>query len=272
MHYFMKTISLLCFLSLALLTSQAFGLQSVAAPKGNAKKRIMLESRIAESMSAYKVIEEEIDTLAKSNEKLSLRLTELKSKQSKLSVSTESYPEVIKSLHSQRVQLLVSLAGIEARREALLVAKEELQATPINDDVLKPMLESIKLREELLNLVEAQARAADAPRSRVLEAKLALLHAKTQLAELKLSSRNSAAMGQLDTSLLETSLELADQKARLAQTKLLISSIEPVFKDIKSCRSEISSIFSSLRSKGTDLRNLQVDIDNYQEELDALKN
>ena len=77
----------------------------------------------------------------------------------KVGVSIESFPEIIKNLQSQRIDLMIDLAGLTAKREAILTAQKEVVDKSESSTDHKTILAD-SLLETSLELAEKKARLA----------------------------------------------------------------------------------------------------------------
>ena len=72
-------------------------------------------------------------------------------------VSAESFPEIVKSLQSERVDLVIDLAGLTAKRTAILSAQKAVEGIPDQFATDKTLLAN-SLLETSLELAEKKAR------------------------------------------------------------------------------------------------------------------
>ena len=143
--------------------------------------------------------------------------------QAESGVSNESFAEIIKMLHTQRVELMIDLAGLEARRDMLReVRSSRQQNMPENALQLIRLLEDA-LALEQKNLARTQSLydnamkpeiEVEAAQKRVLEAEAKLLEAR---GKLELAAEES-----LPEELLALSLERSEKRARLDKIKELL--------------------------------------------------
>jgi chromosome segregation ATPase len=238
------------------LSHPSFG-QSVPTPPKKSAEMIKLENLIAEKMNFQLEIEQSISDVSKRIQLLSTELDSLRKQESQMSVSAESYSEVLKTLHSQRFQLLIDLAGIDARHEAIEKAIAELTRQQA-DSLVNPLQKLVEIRakdiERLRMMMEQGAISTDNFR----DAEIALLEAKTRLAQV--NSTSGGALGQLNSQLLNTSLEKTEKAARLAKTSSLIEEVD-----------EYRTHASKVSDKQQELNHLSVSIRSLQDELETVK-
>ena len=141
-------------------------------------------------------------------------LSALRERKSKLAISEQSYPEILKTLHSQRVQLSIDLAGIDARYDAIAIAIK-VETEKHNVDVVMPFKRLIELREAKLKALNESDKATAQQKQ---AAEIELLQAKVQLAQ---ATKLSSSLTHLNSQLLDTSLERAEKTARLEKANSL---------------------------------------------------
>ena len=98
---------------------QRLDAQSATTPPKPSPRVTMLEAQIAESLVKKDQVEKSLLSVREQNQLLETELVDLKKLEREMSVTAESYPEVLKTLHSQRIQMTIDLAGIEARYRAI---------------------------------------------------------------------------------------------------------------------------------------------------------
>lgn len=181
-------------------------LKSKEAELDLVKSQVLTQQQFTESLR------QEISSLtAQRNELLELQI--------EAGVSPESFPEIMRKLQTQRVDLIIELAGLKARRTAMI---EFPQSTE------NPADKTIELLEQLLaQNLKKQARCEEMfsqgliPEGEVMKAEGDVLNAEVELARAKQSTGNS----QLAAELLTLSLDTAEKQARLDQTLLMLKSI-----------------------------------------------
>ena len=142
----------------------------------------------------------------------------------KSGVSIESFPEIVKNLQAKRIELIIELAGLKARREAIVAARAD---KPDNSAILTPLRKIIALQEKELNRISKSNGSA----AEIRAAEIALLSSKIQLANANAAKPGSTL---LRDTLLNTSLAYAEAKARLAKTESLLDEILPTRKQLDS--------------------------------------
>lgn len=191
---------------------------SPGPPTGNAKAAAFIKSQLASAESQLTTLDAAISKSQLFIDTFKTKFATLEMDASKMSVSKESYPEVLKTLHSQRVQLSIDLAGIEARFKAIQAAMAKLiqQQT---DSELKPLQEIIKKQEAQVALLKAKLAQGDEAEN-LYQIEISLLESKSRLAQLK--TPQGGLFSHLNQHLLDTTLERAEKIARLEKANQLI--------------------------------------------------
>lgn len=147
--------------------------------------------------------------------------TELLERQDQLGISNASYGDILKLLQSQKVQLAVDLAGLDARRDALMTQPEASHPGGDKSGMVEATLNDLlAIQRERLRQVEALHDRGSAPDSEVLSAKQQLLEVQLRMAELSNShGRNEA----IDAELIGVSLSRAETLARLQKVEQLLA-------------------------------------------------
>lgn len=194
--------------------------QSVSPPKKPTAQ--LLKSKEAElDLVKSQVLTQQqfTESLRQEISSLTQQRNDLLELQIEAGVSPESFPEIMRKLQTQRVDLIIELAGLKARRTAMI----EFQQSTEN-----PADKTIELLEQLLaQNLKKQARCEEMfsqgliPEGEVMKAEGDVLNAEVELARAKQSTGNS----QLAAELLTLSLDTAEKQARLDQTLLMLKSI-----------------------------------------------
>ncbi len=192
--------------------------QSVA-PK-RSPKAIKLESQIRELELAINLNKTQLLGVKSEKEKYEKELAELKKRETSLNVSEASYAEVLKTLHSQRIQLSIDLAGIEARHDAIASAIKAAVGKQ-NDDVVKPFKRLVELHKSKYDRMMEKGSSATA--SEKQSAEISLLESQLQLAN---AMKPSGSLSHLNSQLLDTSLERAEKIARLEKANSLFEEVD----------------------------------------------
>ena len=194
-------------------------------------KRTALESQI---LNAQKVAEREKIKLQKNITKLEearkflaayeLKLDEMVAKESSLNASMEAYPEILRTLQTQRVQLMIDLAGIEAKREAIVKFNQnsEKKAQELKVLELTPLKEILAMQTAQADKLARLKTTGAAVQADLYAAKLSVLstRAKIQQATSKHSQSN-----RINEMALDLALERAEKTARLDRTQGLLNEI-----------------------------------------------
>ncbi len=155
----------------------------------------------------------------------------MQEKQSDSGVSAESFPEIMKVLQTQRVDLMIDLAGLKARRAAMIEYQKTTIATAsdLTFDSLRKML---MLNNRNLELAKDRVASGEASQGSVIEIELKVLNVELQIAQAT-QARNQA---QLGPEMLAISLDTAEKEARLEKTNALLESFEATRRMVDSSR------------------------------------
>lgn len=206
--------------------SQTAFAQSVSAPKPAAIT--FLEKRKIETQEAIREVEKKKTLFEIEMNALQKRADAVLESQAKMNVSKESYPEVLKALHLQRVQLMIDLAGLDARQKVLTSRLKKVDST--KSQRMRDTLEKIvTLKTRQLEQIRKMSEIGDASLQELRKAELALLESKLKLTQIKNESSERAG---LNDQFVELALSQAETRARLEKTTSLIGEIEPLRKDI----------------------------------------
>ncbi len=202
-------------------------------------------------------------------EELHNKRADLLKQQSDLGVSSASYDEIMRLLQTQKVQLTIDLAGIEARREAMIEQNESQRAieNETNGSVAQPLQELVAIQHERLQQVEALREKGAAPHAEVLDAKQQLLEVQVRLAEVT-GSGGGAGGKPLDHELLNVSLARAETVARLHKVNQLleeyvgartpIDTLARVQSDISVVEALLSNLNTDVARRDDQLSNMQM--------------
>ena len=168
-----------------------------ATPK---RSPIKLESQIRNLEVVMRQIKTQLLDVKGKKEKYENELAALKKRKTSLNVSEASYGEVLKTLHSQRIQLSIDLAGIEARIDAITSAIEAAVSKQ-NDDVVKPFKRLVELHKSKYDRVMKKGSSASATEKQ--SAEISLLESQLQLAN---ALKPSGSLSHLNSQLLDLSL------------------------------------------------------------------
>jgi len=189
---------------LAQSAAPASQLRTAEAVFADAKQKMMLEQqRLDETRHHFETAEE--------------GLQKQFAKEADLGVSLESFPDIIRILQTQRIELMIELAGLDAKRE--LLAKS-IDGKDSNQEVELLQDTYVLFAKRLASLKKLAAKGS-ASNTDVMSAQLS-----TNQAKLKLIKAKSATGDSHETAvLLDLSLERAERKARLAKTEELLANI-----------------------------------------------
>lgn len=174
-------------------------------------------------------------------------------------VSPESIVEMTRMLQTQRVELDIDLAGLNARRTFLQEAAKQMQVEN-NDEVLAPLKAVLALAKERLAELKQGLETRRASRDEVREAETRVLRAEISLAEAK---RNNTQLSGLSAELLDASLERAEKMARREAVQEMLKSIAAARTDVESVKridAQVESLNESLAEYQKRVRDLEISL------------
>ena len=204
------------------MTQSAFAFQSaVPAPKS---------AVIAQLKNDMKTLVDSIETVrqqAKDNHdnifELTIKRNAIFEKQDALGISNESFGDVLKNLQGQRIELMIDLAGMDARRESLTVIQQESEAGANPDPTtLQLLTKLLELRSKRLDEIKKLNEQGLIGPAELSDAQVELVNAQFKLALAKSSNQVSP---RINEELINVSLDRAEKRARLVKTEELLKTI-----------------------------------------------
>lgn len=163
--------------------------------------------------------ETKIEYFNKRTSNLADQRNELIRELQELDVTDAAYQNVIQSLQTERVELIVDLAGLAARAKAI-----EGQATvplaQVNEKRMLYLKESVELLEDQFNDTKELFSTGSANQTEVNQQQLALREAQAKLAESEALLENRRS--RINPELAATEIERAEKQARLTITEKLL--------------------------------------------------
>ena len=156
-----KTILASLCLAIALslsFSASAWG-QAAITPPPPSPAAIALQQEIQTKEANAEVLKQQLEQIKKNVQATAKNLESLDTWEKKVGISIESFPEIVKNLQSQRIDLMIDLAGLTAKREAILVAQKEVDDKSESSADHKTILAD-SLLETSLELAEKKARLA----------------------------------------------------------------------------------------------------------------
>lgn len=185
--------------------------------------RAMLQAKRKEIEGLLKINEKRKSVLVQSVQALTEELDRLDSDETNSDLPEQSINGIVEKLQSGKVELMIDLAGLDARREEILKMKE--MAANENNELISDLEELLEIEQKKLKHIQALYEKNLVDISEGQAAKSRLLEARIRLAEAKQPSRSESI---LTEQLLEASLERAEKNARLKQTESILSSLNPI--------------------------------------------
>ena len=133
--------------------------QSFIQPPPPSPAALALQQEIKTKEANAEVLKQQLEQTQKNKQATAKNLASLDTWEKEVGVSIESFPEIVKNLQSQRIDLMIDLAGLTAKREAILVAQKEVDDKSESSADHKTILAD-SLLETSLELAEKKARLA----------------------------------------------------------------------------------------------------------------
>lgn len=142
--------------------------------------------------------------------------------QDALGVSRESFSDVLKNLQGRRVELMIDLAGIDARRDSLTEIQETEISSKSDSSTVELLTKIVELcekkRDEAKHLHENGAVSS----TEVNAAEIEYLSAKLKLRNARNPVLDSP---RINEELLSVSLDRAEKRARLVKTEEILKTM-----------------------------------------------
>lgn len=213
-------------------TSQLSALQSVAEPDPAAAKAAQLNARLNDLAMQQQKLEQERTNHAAKSDQLTKEIQSMQAEQFKKGISSESYTEIVRTLQTQRVQLMIDLAGLEARQQAVQEYSAAKNANPLFLEVIDKMQEQVEILKETSEHAKTLHEKRAGSMGDYRDAQRSLLAAEIQLRQMQLS--NSESPEQTGDELRRIALERAEKSARLNKTSELLQELETVPEELNS--------------------------------------
>jgi hypothetical protein len=157
-----------------------------------------------------------IETLRAANEEYALQ-------HDRVGISAASFEEVLRSLQTQRVQLSIDLAGLEARREAMIEQQEQWsgQDDPARSTIQAALADLLAAQNENVRRIQALHEKGHVSESDLQGANEKLLEAKIRVAQAAQAPQDERRQ-QVENELLQLSLSRAESSARLSKIQELL--------------------------------------------------
>lgn len=218
-----KTQASLCVaIALSLSISVSASAQSAAPIKPLPPAAIALKKEIDAKQAYSDELKQKLEATQKSKAETSKKLAAVDTWEQKVGISMESFPEIIKNLQSKRIDLMIDLTGLEAKREAILAAGKQKNAIQLEIMKLEQMVAKAKTEIDKTTGTSQAPSMEDIARLQEAGNRLNITRSKDKTTML------------LAESMLTTSLELAEKKARLTSVEKLLAEVLPARKELES--------------------------------------
>ncbi len=223
------TLAVLLFVSLVAITPQLFAVQSVNEVENRKAELVAAQGNLARELQSLEkeqvVHQEKIDRLGQ-------EITEVERQHFENGISSESFAEIVRTLQTQRVQLMIDLAGLDARQQAVQEYNAAKTANPLFLEVVNKMQEQVSLHKAANDQARTLYQQAAGSMGEYREAQRELLAAEIQLRQMQLS--NSDSPDQATDELRQIALERAEKAARLSKSLVLLQGLANVPEELRS--------------------------------------
>ena len=175
---------------------------------------IALQQEIQTKEANAEVLKQQLQQTQKNKQATAKNLESLDTWEKEVGISIESFPEIIKSLQSQRIDLMIDLAGLTAKRDAILAAQKEIDdesesATDHKTILSEALLEtSLELAEKKARLTSVKTLLAEVlPARKELESASALKIKSQKALEQEIEISNKVRQSTTEVNMLRKKLD-----------------------------------------------------------------
>ena len=200
-------------------------------------------------------------------------LEALKAKMEKDGISGESYTDVISLLQSSKVQLLIDLAGLDAKKKTInTLQKNQNTSAGAAAEMLEQLERMYQLQEENMDELKKLAASKAISQQAIRDAEMRLIELRIRMIQEKQQVTGNP---QLVEQLIQISIEQAEKKARLEQVEIMLSQfIES--RDTLTSKNRLQQQINVFKGNNdvanARLKNIERQIHAYQQQLSELEN
>ncbi len=246
--------------------SEVFAIQAVEPqPKLESPKSAQIQAHIlVEAQKSF--LRTQLAETQVALDSLTSERNEIQTRLSAHKISEASFVEVMRLLQTQRVQLAIDLAGLDAKKEALTIAAKSENGGSAKSNTI-PLLEKYVANQKLItDQVESLYQKGSASVVQVQQAKQLLIQAELQLAEAKQEQSQTNSSSDAIGDLTATELERVEKKARLAMVEKILDQ----YVDARPYVDRVSRLERDVESQETQKRRLQSRLLEMEEQLNEL--
>jgi|GEM_PF-1618480 len=203
------------------------GIQSVAEPPPavpTTPRAVPLELLLRSAIGRKSRLDDELAVLNKKIQEVISVREDFMEVQDRLGFSMESFAGMVGSLQTQRVELMIDLAGLDARREALQKVAESGSAGNNDGEKVSLLQEMETLSKLKYERTEALFHKASIAESTMFDAKREYFEARLRLLDaIGSGGKNENAM--VAPALVAISLDRAEKQARLEKITMLLEQL-----------------------------------------------
>ncbi len=198
------------------------------APHEQIRRQQAIQALIGQLEIRRSDLQANLSELAEREKASREEIEEVVARQRQFSVAPASLDDVTRLLQTRRIDLTIDLAGLDARKTAILEAMElaDRDDGAVNDDdpLRSKLQELVNIARKRLQVTQQLANRGHASSTSPLEVQKELLAAEIQL--LSLGDRQSAAKDALHMKLTDVLLERAETVARLERVEKLLPEVD----------------------------------------------
>lgn len=252
--------------------SSAIAFQGVP-PTAVQQKINNLKSSIQSFEKLKEDLKQRIETYSNSLLEAESDLETLESKAEKPGISDESYSEIISTLQGSRVQLLIDLAGLDAKQKAIdSLGEQQKQKSAGSDELLEQLERMYQLQTQNMEELIALAKNGTASQRDVREASIKMIELKIRI----IQERQKVNMNpQLVDQLIQISIEVAEKKARLEQVDQMLAEFidsRDVLLSKKKLQRKIIVIEGSINRSKMEMEQIDHQIAEFTKQINSLEN
>ena len=197
----------------------------------------------------------------------------INTKMEKDGISGESYTEVISTLQSSKVQLLIDLAGLEAKKKAInTLEKNQDRGAKSSEEMLDQLERMYQLQGANIDELKKLAASKAISQQAIRDAEMKLIELRIRMIQEKQQVTGNP---QLVEQLIQISIEQAEKKARLEQVEIMLSQFIESRDTLTSknrLKQKINVIKGNNNVANLRLKSIERQIQAFQQQLSELEN
>jgi chromosome segregation ATPase len=254
----------------AFAASNAIAFQSVES-KETENTRENLQGKLQQLEKSQREYTDSIKRLTKDKAEDMQQLELLEEKTGGL--SEDSYASVVASLQSRRVELMIDLTGIDARRSAIeAIVKTATDGASVDSVLIGQLEKMVEVQKKSLSELTALYQSGAASSKQLRDAELKILELEIQLAREK-QKPNQASL--FDSQLVDLSLDRAEKKAKLEHIEQMLAKFaksREALGEKSRLEASISSLYKNISAWQRSLEQNEKQIQQIKSQIGELQN